>query len=416
MLHTLAATLGALARTPASAQHCHHAAAVNAAPALGARRAPHVRALSASSNTKTSLIPHTLAEMESDADFARTAQQLRDLGQKRLTLDEKKKRRRALDTLGVAGFDEHLQVLNLQKPTRGAVTLVQVNIGLLCNQACTHCHVESSPKRSETMSAETLTHVLRLLETSPSVETLDITGGAPEMHLAFRPLVLGARALGKEVIDRCNLTVLEEPGFEWLPEFLAENGVRIVASLPCYSQKNVDTQRGSKVFERSIAGLRRLNEVGYGDPAGPLKLDLVYNPGGAFLPPPQDQLHADYTRELDDAFGIRFNELFTITNVPIKRFADLLYKQGRLVEYMQLLVDNFNPGTLDKLMCRSMTSVSHDGTLFDCDFNYALDTPLASPLAASRNIAELGSLGELEGGPIATANHCFGCTAGQGSS
>ena len=354
--------------------------------------------------------------MKKDEAFNLTALDLKKKGQARLTLEEKKKRRRALDTINIAGFDEHLATLKLPKPHRDVVSLMQVNVGLLCNQACTHCHVESSPKRTESMQQDTVQHVLRVLEASPAVKTLDITGGAPEMHAAFRPLVHGARALGKEVIDRCNLTVLEEPDMDWLPRFLADNGVRVVASLPCYSKKNVDTQRGSKVFERSIAGLLRLNDIGYGDPTGHLKLDLVYNPGGAFLPPPQQELQAAYTRELQDAFGVRFNDLFTITNAPIKRFADQLYKSDRLVEYMQLLVESFNPATLDHLQCRTIVSIAYDGTLYDCDFNLALATPLAPVSAASRNISDIVSLTDLEGSSITTANHCFGCTAGQGSS
>ena len=291
-----------------------------------------------------SLIPTTLAEMEADAgDSAgvnNTLAAIKKLGQARLTREEKRQRRRALDAIGVPEFVPFLQskgALAEDAPLkRFATTMLQVNVGLYCNQACNHCHVESSPKRTETMSDATVARILEVLAASPSVTTLDITGGAPEMNAAFRPLVEGASALGVEVIDRCNLTVLMEPSMDWLGPFLAEHKVRVVASLPCYSQKNVDTQRGSKVFDRSIAGLRALNKLGYGVPDSPLKLDLVYNPGGAFLPPPQEMLQAKYAEELQANFGIQFNELFTMTNMPIKRFADLLHKQGRLSEYMQV--------------------------------------------------------------------------------
>jgi len=213
------------------------------------------------------------------------------------------------------------------------------------------------------------------------------------------------------------LTVLMEPSMDWLGDFLTEHRVRIVASLPCYSQKNVDTQRGSKVFERSIAGLRKLNALGYGMPGSGLTLDLVYNPGGAFLPPPQEMLQSKYAEELEANFGIVFNELFTMTNMPIKRFADQLYKSGKLEEYMQLLVDSFNPGTVDSIMCRSLVSVAHDGSLYDCDFNQALAMPLGSAAHSSgRSIHHIGSLDELTGSNVHTGNHCFGCTAGMGSS
>ena len=269
------------------------------------------------------------------------------------------------------------------------------------------------------MSVETVDRILDLLAASPSVETLDITGGAPEMNAAFRPLVAGATALGVEVIDRCNLTVLMEPGMDWLGPFLQEHRVRVVASLPCYSQENVDTQRGGRVFERSIGGLQALNALGYGQEGSDLKLDLVYNPGGAFLPPPQEVLQAKYAEELAANFGVRFNELYTMTNMPIKRFADLLHKQGRLQEYMQLLVDAFNPGTVDSIMCRSLVSVSHDGSIFDCDFNQALAMPLRrGPADAGSGITvwDVQSLDELTGAAVNTGNHCFGCTAGMGSS
>jgi len=350
-----------------------------------------------------------------------TLQKIKKMGQARLTREEKKKMRRALDAIGVPEFGSFLEQRGVQAAeevlARGETTMLQVNVGLYCNQACTHCHVESSPKRTETMSSETVDRIIEVLAVSPSVSTLDITGGAPEMNAAFRPLVEGATALGIEVIDRCNLTVMVEPGMEWLGDFLVANRVRIVASLPCYSQENVDTQRGGKVFERSIAGLRMLNALGYGVPGSGLKLDLVYNPGGAFLPPPQEMLQSKYAEELEQNFGIVFNELFTMTNMPIKRFADLLYKQGKLQEYMQLLIDSFNPGTVDSIMCRSLVSVAHDGSLYDCDFNQALAMPLqAGATPSSRSIYTVDNLDELTGAAVNTGNHCFGCTAGMGSS
>uniref|UniRef100_A0A7S3AJT8 Radical SAM core domain-containing protein n=1 Tax=Haptolina ericina TaxID=156174 RepID=A0A7S3AJT8_9EUKA len=369
---------------------------------------------SSSSVTEGSLIEDTLKEMEADEEFQLTAKKLREVGQKRLTLEERRKRRRALDSIGVPDFMTFLSERGTQADalTRNPTTMLQINVGLYCNQACTHCHVESSPKRAETMSLETADQVLRLLGASKDVVTLDITGGAPEMNEAFRPLVTGARGLGLEVIDRCNLTVLCEPTQEDLPDFLATQGVRVVASLPCYSAKNVNQQRGNKVFERSIEGLRKLNAVGYGQPGSGLKLDLVYNPGGAFLPPSQDGLREAYAEALHSNFGIVFDELFTMTNMPIKRFADFLYKQDKLSEYMQLLVDNYNPATLDTLMCKSLVSVSYDGSLYDCDFNQAL----AMPLSAKSTVWDLSSLDELTSARIQTGNHCFGCTAGSGSS
>ena len=371
----------------------------------------------AASREGASLIPTTLREMDADPEFQATAKQLREVGQKRLTLEERKNRRRALDALGVPDFEPFLAQRSLPAPRRDVVTTLQVNVGLYCNQACTHCHVESSPKRTETMDDATAQRVLELLAASPSVQTVDITGGAPEMNAAFRTLVAGARALGKEVIDRCNLTVLCEPDMEWLPGFLAEQRVRVVASLPCYSEKNVNAQRGNKVFSRSILALQALNALGYGEPGSELKLDLVYNPGGAFLPPPQESLREAYAERMRDDFGITFNELFTMTNMPIKRFADQLYKQGKLAEYMQLLVDNFNDETVPSTMCRSLVSVRWDGAMYDCDFNLALGVPLgANQPGVMGSIYDISSLDELEGAAVASSNHCFGCTAGMGSS
>ena len=292
---------------------------------------------------------------------------------------------------------------------RSRTTTLQVNVGLRCDLACHHCHVESGPKRKEALGAPLAARVLEVLARSPSLDTLDLTGGAPELNPHFRELVRGARALGRRVIDRCNLTVLLEPGQEDTAEFLASEGADVIASLPCYTAGNVDAQRGKRVYERSIAALRRLNALGYGDG---LRLDLVYNPLGPSLPPPQAQLEDDYRRELG-ALGIRFDHLFTLTNMPIKRFAHALARRGEGAAYQALLVNHFNPATLDALMCRSTLSVAFDGSLYDCDFNQALGLPLG---ARATNLFELEDVESLAGRPVATDSHCFGCTAGAGSS
>jgi radical SAM/Cys-rich protein len=254
---------------------------------------------------------------------------------------------------------------------------------------------------------------IELLGKSPSVQTLDITGGAPELNDNFRFMVTEGKRLGKEVIDRCNLTVFSEPGQEDLGSFLAENKVRVVASLPCYSEKNVDLQRGSGVFSRSIRGLLLLNQLGYGQPGSGLTLDLVYNPLGAFLPPEQTALEATYRRKLEADFGISFNNLFTLTNMPIKRFADQLHRRGELAQYMDLLVRNFNAAACGGVMCLDLVSVDHLGRLYDCDFNQQLATHMVGP---GRTVFDLESLDDLVGSAIATDSHCFGCTAGMGSS
>jgi radical SAM/Cys-rich protein len=296
---------------------------------------------------------------------------------------------------------------------RAAVTTLQVNVGKRCDLACHHCHVEAGPKRSEAMDAATAARVVELLAANPEIGTLDLTGGAPELNENFRGLVREARALGRSVIDRCNLTVLFESGQEDTAEFLAEHGVKVVASLPCYTRENVDAQRGRSVFERSVRALRRLNELGYAEPGCGLGLDLVYNPLGPSLPPDQTDLEATYRSELRENLGIEFDQLATITNMPIKRFAHALERDGRYEAYMALLVNHFNPSTVPALMCRSLVSVGWDGALYDCDFNQMLDLPLG---AAARTVFEVDDLGLLEGDPIATGAHCFGCTAGSGSS
>ncbi|MEP4485085.1 MAG: arsenosugar biosynthesis radical SAM (seleno)protein ArsS [Halioglobus sp.] len=303
---------------------------------------------------------------------------------------------------------------------RAKLETVQVNLGYLCNLSCVHCHVNAGPSRTELMDLPTIEQVLTLLDTSGAT-VLDLTGGAPEMNPHFRYLVTQARARNIRVIDRCNLTVMFEPGQESLAEFLAEQQVEVSASLPCYSQDNVEEQRGKGVYHDSIRALQRLNSLGYGkDPA--LQLNLVYNPVGAVLPPPQEALQADYKRELNEQHGIVFNELFTITNMPISRFGAVLLAQGHYHDYMTLLRNSFSEQNLDTVMCKSMLSIDWQGYLFDCDFNQMLDLALAAPLTATskpgsrRHLSQLLQDFELSGSPITTGEHCYGCTAGQGSS
>jgi radical SAM/Cys-rich protein len=314
---------------------------------------------------------------------------------------------RAVATPSFAGM---LASAGLPALARGRTTTLQVNVGKRCDLACHHCHVESGPKRTEALDGALAARVLEVLARNPQVGTLDLTGGAPELNPHFRTLVRGARALGRRVTDRCNLTVLFEAGQEDTAELLAREGVDVIASLPCYTAGNVDAQRGKRVYERSLAGLRRLNALGYGA-GGSLRLDLVYNPLGASLPPPQAALEADYRRELG-ALGIRFDRLLTITNMPIKRFARDLARRGESERYLSLLVNHFNPATVDALMCRNMLSVAYDGRLYDCDFNQALELPLRGPAT----LFDVDDLAALEALPVATAFHCFGCTAGAGSS
>jgi len=296
---------------------------------------------------------------------------------------------------------------------RGRVRTVQVNVGRRCDLACHHCHVEAGPKRTETMNHSTAARVLELLARNPEVDVLDLTGGAPELNESFRELVAGASALGRRVIDRCNLTVLLLPGQEETATFLADHRVEIVASLPCYTDEGVDAQRGRGVFERSVEALRLLNSLGYGRPRTGLILDLVYNPTGAFLPPPQDELEARYRIELRERLGVEFSRLVTITNMPIRRFAHDLLRRGELFSYMGLLVNHFNAATLPALMCRSLVSVGYDGQLHDCDFNLMLELPLGG---RARSIWDVDDLRALDGDRVAVAGHCFGCTAGAGSS
>ncbi|NRA46874.1 MAG: arsenosugar biosynthesis radical SAM protein ArsS [Oligoflexales bacterium] len=298
--------------------------------------------------------------------------------------------------------------------SREAITTLQINIGKLCNQACLHCHVEAGPnKKRENMNRETVDKLIELLKNSPETNTVDITGGAPELNPHFRHLVENCRALGKEVIDRCNLTVLFEKGQEDTAQFLASSGVKVVASLPCYSKENVEKQRGDGVFDKSIKGLQQLNELGYGKEGTGLSLDLVYNPGGAFLPPPQKGLEVEYKQKLQEDFGISFNQLYVITNMPIKRFLFDLKRSKQYDNYMKLLSDNFNVKAVPALMCTNLISISWDGKLYDCDFNQMLELPTG---AKAKTIHELSSLSELIGAKVVIADHCLGCTAGAGSS
>jgi radical SAM/Cys-rich protein len=418
----------------------------------------------------SSLVDQTIDDLKKDKDFQSTQKRIAKVGLEGISREERIQRRRALDKLNVKPFARFLtEQMNGPKPTtandgnlasptcdsgsssttaaatvapkpkrikpfvlkRKEPTVLQINIGLYCNQACGHCHVESSPlRKTEMMTAETAAQCLELLKNTPSIHTLDITGGAPELNQHFRYLVSTARAIrGKDliIIDRCNLTVLQEPGQEDLVGFLKDHDVHVIASLPCYSAENVDTQRGGGVFERSIAALLALNEAGYGRIRTPaddfegmprLQLDLVYNPLGAFLPPPQEKLQVQYQKQLAENFGILFDQLYTITNMPIKRFADFLHRRGELAEYMDLLVRNFNPDTVQELMCLETINIGWDGRIYDCDFNQQLGYSIGvdSIHRGGKTVFDIESLNELRDVRIRTDNHCFGCTAGMGSS
>lgn len=296
---------------------------------------------------------------------------------------------------------------------RTPVEILQVNIGRLCNQACHHCHVEAGPKRTENMEQKTVERVIELLQSSTNVHTVDITGGAPELNPNFRSLVIAARKMSKKVIDRCNLTVLYEPGQEGTAAFLKDQQVQIVASLPCYSKDNVEKQRGRGVFDKSVRGLQLLNSLGYGKSGTGLTLDLVYNPTGPFLPPSQDKLERDYKLELKELFGIEFNHLYTVTNMPIKRFLNDLERTNKLEAYMELLANSFNPNAGTGIMCRNLVSVAWNGELFDCDFNQMLEMPLG---AGKQTLWDISNFDEFDGKKITFANHCYACTAGAGSS
>lgn len=295
---------------------------------------------------------------------------------------------------------------------RRPLTALQVNLGYRCNQSCLHCHVNAGPKRKEQMSRKTIESVLAFLDRS-TVQVLDLTGGAPELNPHFRWLVSQARIRGVQVMDRCNLTILSEPGQEDLAEFLAGNQVEVVASLPCYLEENVNGQRGDGVFERSISGLRRLNALGYG--AEGLPLNLVYNPLGAYLPPAQCALEADYRKHLGEAYGVVFTRLLTLANMPIQRFGSTLLSKGEFHDYMKLLKASHRDENLAAVMCRELISVDWQGKVYDCDFNQMLKLPLAGAPAGGLHLDQLDPHG-LEGRGIRVADHCYGCTAGRGSS
>lgn len=297
---------------------------------------------------------------------------------------------------------------------RRRLETLQVNLGYKCNQTCVHCHVNAGPTRTEMMSRETVFEVIAFLKEA-DIGTLDVTGGAPELNPHFRMLVTAARELGVKVIDRCNLTILEQPGQEDLAQFLASHGVEVVASLPCYLEDNVDRQRGKGVFEASIRGLRKLNELGYGRGHSGLVLNLVFNPQGPALPPPQAGLEADYRRHLGEHYGIAFNRLYVLTNMPIQRFGSMLISKGKFEEYMTLLKDAYRPENLESVMCRTLISVDWRGYVYDCDFNQMLGLPLAWRGRPRVHLRELIGA-DLEGNPIVVKDHCYGCTAGQGSS
>lgn len=319
-----------------------------------------------------------------------------------------------VEALGRGGhrpFADALASSGLWPLSATGIDVLQVNVGKVCNQTCRHCHVDAGPDRREAMSRETMQLCLDALDRA-GIPTLDITGGAPEMNPHFRWLVEEARASGRRVIDRCNLTILLAPRFEDLPEFLARNRVEVVASLPCYSPETTDRQRGDGVFAKSIESLRRLNAVGYGHPGSDLPLTLVYNPAGPSLPPPQPALEAAYREQLATRYGIVFTRLFTITNMPISRFLDDLLASGRLDEYLDKLVAAYNPEAAAGVMCRTTLSVGWDGGLYDCDFNQMLDLDLVGGLP--RHIRDFDPEA-LATRRVATGQHCYGCTAGSGS-
>jgi radical SAM/Cys-rich protein len=307
-----------------------------------------------------------------------------------------------------------LQKTDFPPIARRGLSTLQVNLGYVCNQTCQHCHVNAGPNRTESMDGETVDAVLAALRATGAT-TLDLTGGAPELNPHFRRLVRDARALGARVIDRCNLTVLAEPGQEDLADFLAAHGVEVTASLPCYLEDNVDAQRGRGAYAASVRGLQALNALGYGAGDGALVLNLVYNPLGPALPPPQAALEADYRRMLGERFGIRFDRLLTLANMPIQRFGSTLVSKGTFGDYMTLLRGAHRAENLDAVMCRDLVSVDWQGWVYDCDFNQMLGLALRAGGRARTHVRELAATA-LAGLPIVVRDHCYGCTAGQGSS
>ncbi len=297
---------------------------------------------------------------------------------------------------------------------RKRLETLQVNLGYKCNQSCVHCHVNAGPTRTEMMTQDTVIEVIAFLKTA-NITTLDVTGGAPELNPHFRMLVHAAREMGVNVMDRCNLTIIEQPGQETLAQFLADHQVEVVASLPCYLEENVDRQRGKGVFDTSIRCLQMLNALGYARPGSGLTLNLVYNPQGAVLPPAQDRLEQDYHRQLGERFGIAFNHLYVLTNMPIQRFGSMLISKGQFEHYMTVLKNAYQPGNLESVMCRNLVSVDWRGHVYDCDFNQMLALPLAWRGKQRVHLRELTGA-DLSGNPIVVKDHCYGCTAGQGSS
>ncbi|ADV64064.1 hypothetical protein Isop_3507 [Isosphaera pallida ATCC 43644] len=363
------------------------------------------------------LPPPNLVRLESPAGFTTSGRHPSprlSLARRAAPLASPQEQIHLLNHTAAPEFAEVLKARGLPPLKASGVAVLQLNLGKLCNQTCSHCHVDAGPDRREVMSRAHLEYALEILKRT-EIGTVDLTGGAPEMNPHFRWFVAEARSLGRRVINRCNLTILNAPGFTDLPEFLAAHQVEIVASLPCYLEENTDRQRGDGVFVRSIAALKRLNALGYGQPAerGGLPLTLVYNPIGPTLPPSQNALETDYRRQLSERFGIVFTRLFTITNLPISRFLEELVREDQLDTYMSLLVNSFNPATVEGVMCRETVSVSWDGRLFDCDFNQMLDLETDSAVPRRLDEFDAEALGSRR---IVTGKHCFGCTAGAGSS
>ncbi len=308
----------------------------------------------------------------------------------------------------------YLRETDFPRIKRGRLQTLQMNLGYLCNLSCTHCHVAAGPKRTELMDLGTMDLALEFMQ-KQGIENLDVTGGSPEMNPHFQYLMRRAKVVGVHLMDRCNPTIIEEPGYEWVPEFLAELEVEVIASLPCYTSDKVDKQRGKGVFEASISALQKLNALGYGKPDSGLVLNLVYNPGEPTLSPPQKKLQADYVHFLSEQFGIVFNQLFTITNMPIGRYGSMLLSTNQFHDYMTLLHQAHQTVNVKNVMCRSLVSVDYQGYVYDCDFNQVLGLPLGATGEDKTHLRDLLDR-DLQNQPISTADHCFGCTAGQGSS
>ena len=308
----------------------------------------------------------------------------------------------------------YLEPSDFPTSVRHQPEVFQLNLGYLCNLSCIHCHVNAGPTRTELMSKDNIDKIIALFDNASTIHTLDLTGGAPEMHPHFQTLVLAARQHGIKVIDRCNLVILEEPGYEYLAQFLFDNQVEITASLPCYLEDNVDAQRGKGVFGKSISALKKLNALGYGQEKSDCILNLVFNPQGAELPPAQAELEQAYKTYLQSQYDIHFNQLYAVTNMPIQRFGSTLISKGQMNGYLKLLKDNYCAQNLAHIMCKNTLSIDWQGYVYDCDFNQMLDLPLGSG-TQKWHFTEL-DLAQLQGSNIAVRQHCYGCTAGQGSS